>query len=138
MFRQAAFVCAVILSTTTANAADLTARVVDVGAGLCVVVDLPDAGLLVYDTGHWTGRRCIKAITALMSPEQPIELLVLSHTDSDHLGDANDILREFDVKRVLRTGFRRTGRSDELRPGSPLRIVEMVWSAAPRPGMARD
>ncbi len=37
---------------------DVYVRVVDVGAGLCTVTVMPDNHFMVYDTGHWFGKRC--------------------------------------------------------------------------------
>ena len=39
-----------ILSST-----DLVARVIDVGAGLCVVIQLPNGNYVIYDAGHYRG-----------------------------------------------------------------------------------
>jgi beta-lactamase superfamily II metal-dependent hydrolase len=49
----------------------------------------------------------LKAIRELASDHRTIDLMVISHSDGDHLGDAADILSEFDVRRILHTGFRR-------------------------------
>lgn len=101
-----------MLPAAKARAEDLRAQVVDVGAGLCVVIDLPGAGLLVYDAGIPGGSRCGDAIDELAVHEsgkgtQSIELLVLSHMDSDHVGEAAEIILNRDVRRILHTGFRR-------------------------------
>ncbi len=85
---------------------DVYVRVVDVGAGLCTVTTVPGDHYMVYDTGHWFGKRCLSAVREIVG-DKPIDLLVLSHADSDHLGDADLILQEFEVRRILRTGDRR-------------------------------
>lgn len=70
----------------------LFVRVVDVGAGLCCVVKIPgddgDDFYLVYDAGK--GNLAMRVINELVPDNEPIDLLVLSHTDS---GDAGPITR---------------------------------------------
>jgi competence protein ComEC len=88
----------------------LVARVVDVGPGLCTVTEIPAADrshFIVYDAGHWTGSRCLDAVREIVGARS-IDLLVISHSDSDHLGDAAEILDEFLVESVLTTGFERS------------------------------
>lgn len=86
---------------------DLYARVVDVGPGLCVVVVTPDDHALVYDAGHWNGGKCIEAVRELVDGPD-IDYLILSHSDSDHLGDAAAILNAYDVGTIIHTGNQRT------------------------------
>ena len=85
---------------------DTYVRVVDVGPGLCTVTEVPGGHYMVYDAGHWNGKHCIKAVRDIVDGED-IDLIVISHSDSDHLGDADDILSEFNVKRIIRTGYQR-------------------------------
>ncbi len=88
----------------------LVVRVVDVGPGLCTVTRIPASDrvhYLVYDAGHWTGGRCLAAVREVVGA-LPIDLLVISHSDSDHLGDADEILDQFVVESALTTGFERT------------------------------
>jgi hypothetical protein len=40
-----------------------------------------------------------------------IELLILSHGDADHIGDASKILVEFEVTTLIRTGHHRTSKT---------------------------
>lgn len=86
----------------------LEVRVVDVGPGLCTVTRIPGDHYLIYDAGHWWGERCVEAVREMVEGEV-IDLMVISHSDSDHLGDADEILREYDVQRILWTGHRRPG-----------------------------
>lgn len=61
---------------------------------------------MVYDAGHWTGQRCRDAVVEVVAGDA-IDLLVLSHPDSDHLGQVDDILAAFEVRQIIRTGFER-------------------------------
>jgi len=84
-------------------------RIVDVGAGLCCVLVLPDDHYIVYDTGNFIdgGETAMAAVEELIPEDEEIDLLVLSHSDADHLAAADEILQAYTVRRVLRTGFER-------------------------------
>lgn len=85
----------------------LLSRVVDVGAGLCVVTISPAeprSAIMVYDANSG----CDEEIDGIVVGDT-IDLMVISHSDADHLMDADDILRDRPVKLILRTGSRRTG-----------------------------
>lgn len=85
---------------------DAYVRVVDVGAGLCTITAAPGGRYMVYDAGHWSNRQCIDAVRDVVTTGV-IDLLVISHADSDHLGNAAAILEEFEVRRIITTGYQR-------------------------------
>ncbi len=102
--------CAGPSDDTPSTNRSLVSRVVDVGPGLCTVTEVPAADrshYIVFDAGHWTGGRCLEAVRSIVGAS-PIDLFIISHSDSDHLGDADDILDEFSVGMVVTTGFERT------------------------------
>jgi len=70
-------------------------RVVDIGPGLCVVAKFPRDYELLYDAGHWEGSNCYDAVAELVE-DGHIEMVVISHPDSDHLGELNEILLGLD------------------------------------------
>jgi len=78
-------------------------RVVDVGPGLCTVTRVPGGHYMVYDAGHWNGQFCVRAVRELVLGDG-IDLLILSHSDSDHLGDGARILSEYGVRHIIWTG----------------------------------
>ncbi len=87
------------------------ARVVDVGAGLCCIVRIPGDHYLVYDAGNYESagkQEAIEALEELIPDGQDIDLLVLSHSDADHLGAVPEICDRYAVRRVLRGGGPRT------------------------------
>ena len=88
---------------------DLYVRVVDVGAGHCSVVKMPGNFYMVYDAGNYTdsGRTCFDAVSDIVPEDVAIELMVLSHSDSDHLGGVDEILDAYTVKRIIRSGYYR-------------------------------
>lgn len=95
-----------LMAPAEARAQEVLARVVDVGPGLCVVISIPGGYDMLYDAGHWNGSTCRAAVRELVADER-VELVVLSHSDGDHLGELPAIL---DAKRagvVLMTGSRR-------------------------------
>jgi hypothetical protein len=88
-------------------------RVADVGAGLCCIFTLPDADedgepeYVIYDGGNGAVQTFNK-IEELIPDDADIQLLVISHSDSDHLAAIPGICDAYHVKKVLRTGFART------------------------------
>jgi beta-lactamase superfamily II metal-dependent hydrolase len=80
---------------------DVYVRVVDVGPGLCVVTEVPNGRYLVYDAGYWRGTKCLEAVREIVDGEM-IDLLIIGSVQSDHLGEADDILREYEVPRIIR------------------------------------
>jgi competence protein ComEC len=88
---------------------DLYVRVVDVGAGHCAVVKMPGNYFMVYDAGNYedSGATCVAAAWNIVPPNEPIDFMVLSHSDADHLGGVKAILDVYTVKTVLRTGVYR-------------------------------
>lgn len=85
---------------------DVYVRVVDVGAGLCTITKVPGGGYLVYDAGHWSNQACLNAAREIVEGDV-IDLLIISHSDGDHLGNAAAILEEFEVRRIITTGSER-------------------------------
>ena len=85
---------------------DVYIRVVDVGPGLCTVTSIPGPYFIIYDAGHWNGDNCLTAVREIVG-EHEIDLMVISHSDGDHLGEAREILDEYPVYHVYRTGFPR-------------------------------
>lgn len=89
---------------------NLFARVVDVGAGLCVVIQMPNNMYMIYDAGNYIGggSEAFDSITEIIPPGSEIELMVLSHSDADHLGAVDEICDAYRVKRIIRSGYRRS------------------------------
>ncbi|MGI8908370.1 MAG: ComEC/Rec2 family competence protein [Candidatus Sumerlaeaceae bacterium] len=107
-------VCAAVhvwLLTPSCQAADadLLLRVVDVGAGECCIAKLPGGHYIIYDAGNYQdgGKSALKAIHEFIPKGSDIELLVLSHTDADHVAAVPGICADYHVKRAIRSGFAR-------------------------------
>lgn len=83
-------------------------RVVDVGPGLCTLIRLPGDKYVIYDAGHWRGTSgsvTLGQIEQFIPQGSTIEMMVLSHTDADHIGAAAAILGAYKVKKVLWGGY---------------------------------
>ncbi|MFZ5497265.1 MAG: ComEC/Rec2 family competence protein [Verrucomicrobiota bacterium] len=102
-----------LVSLALGYSQELYVRVVDVGAGECVVVKAPGNGskdhYMIYDAGNYEdkGKTAIEAIREIIPEGSTIDLLVLSHSDSDHLAAVPEIMDEYKVKRVIHPGYER-------------------------------
>lgn len=108
--------CAVSGSAAVAQptaSTDAVVRVVDIGAGLCVVVVVPGGHAMVYDAGRG-GDTCARAVREMV-PSHQLDLIVLSHSDSDHIGDMRRILRENSVAAIVHPGDPRGSTVDTMR-----------------------
>lgn len=81
----------------------LEMRVIDVGAGLCCVIKLPGPKYMIYD-GGW-GAKTMDKIREIIPNGATVDLLVLSHSDADHLAAVPGICEAYHVKRVVRPGY---------------------------------
>ncbi len=77
---------------------DATVRVVDIGAGLCVVIAVPGGHGMLYDAGPRGGTRCVDAVRELV-PGGRLNLVVLSHSDVDHIGMTMALLADLRDRR---------------------------------------
>lgn len=83
-------------------------RILDVGAGHCALIKLPGDKYVIYDAGSdakLNGNRTLQQIKEYIPAGSTIELMVLSHTDADHINAAGQVVRDYDVKKVLWTGY---------------------------------
>jgi beta-lactamase superfamily II metal-dependent hydrolase len=97
-------------TATTTSSENVEVRIVDVGGGQCNLIKLPGNKYVIYDAGHWDayGKRTLAQVEDYIAPGSTIELMVLSHTDGDHIGAAENIIRNYKVKKVLWTGYERS------------------------------
>ncbi len=89
---------------------DVFVRVVDTGPALCCVVKMPGPKYMIYDAGNYTGggSPTFDKVEEIIPLDSDVELLVLSHSDADHLGAVDEICDAYHVKRVLRSGYQRS------------------------------
>ncbi len=110
---------------------DVNIRIVDVGPGLRAVITVPGGASMVYDAGHWNGEHCLKAVRELITGDA-IDLLVISHSDADHLGDGARIFNEKRVRHTILAGEPRTTASVPL--GEAVVTLVAGWPRWDGPG----
>lgn len=115
MFSRMLMLLAICVFPQTARAQDLgpddlLCRVVDVGAGQCAVVVIPGGHYIVFDGGNYKdgGATAMDAVEELIPEGETIDLMVISHSDSDHLGAIDDILDAYRATTILHTGDKRS------------------------------
>jgi len=70
------------------------------------VVAMPDGHYMIYDAGY--GDNAIEDVAEIIPDGSRIDLMVLSHTDSDHLGAVREICDLYDIDRIIHSGMERT------------------------------
>lgn len=99
-------ICCIIFSVFTQ--ANVNVRIFDTGAGLATVTKFSNGQIMVFDTGHWDHDPEIFSSFESFIGDVDIDLLILSHSDSDHIAATDELLQEYRVHRVIRTGLERT------------------------------
>ncbi len=125
----ATFVLGAATGPLTAQEAYL--RVVDVGAGLCVVAVTPEGHAMLYDAGRGTPR-CRDAVRELV-PDGRIDLLVLSHSDIDHVRETVAILADNEVATIIHPGDPRGPLLIPIRAAIDQEPDADVWNLTVRP-----
>lgn len=80
---------------------DLSVTFLDVGQGDSAVMELPDKKTIVVDTGS-TARETAAYLRYL--GKRDIDALVLTHSDSDHAGGMEYLMKKFTVKELWDSG----------------------------------
>lgn len=85
-------------------------RVADVGPALCAVAVIPGNHFVIYDAGNYKdkGKQTFSKIEELIPFGSEVDLLVLSHSDSDHLGAVKEICEAYTVKKIVHSGRHRS------------------------------
>lgn len=82
--------------TAAAELPVLSVRVLDVGQGDAILIDLGELELLI-DGG--SSRDCVGSLIPYI--EGPLEVVVLTHAHTDHYGGLDEVLEQFDVLEVV-------------------------------------
>ena len=80
----------------------LTATFLDVGQGDASIIETTDRKTIIIDTGR-TGREVESYLRFL--GKRSIDVLIITHADTDHSGGAPPILRRFKVKELWDSGL---------------------------------
>jgi beta-lactamase superfamily II metal-dependent hydrolase len=90
-----------IEGTTQEN---LTVSFVDVGQGDAILIKTPDSKTVLIDAGP--DERAAELVNYLHSRNvTSIDAFILTHPDEDHIGGADEVLRNFDVLGVYHPGY---------------------------------
>lgn len=95
------------LGSVATASAQVHIEIIDTGSGLATISEFPNGDIMVYDTGHWNHDATVFDRFTEVIGDRDIDLLVISHSDSDHLAATDELFNEYRVHRVLRTGFER-------------------------------
>ena len=82
--------------------------IVDVGVGLCCVIEMPGKHYAIVDAGCFSedGNQVIEnQLPELIEPGSEVDLLLFSHPHKDHISAAQFICDNYQVKRVIRSGL---------------------------------
>ncbi|MEH6530759.1 MAG: MBL fold metallo-hydrolase [Photobacterium frigidiphilum] len=105
-FRLSVLLFFVQMTFSTFSYADISIRVVDVGPGLCILsTDEDNNKHFLYDTGRWNNSLCSDFVNDKVKSE--LSLVVLSHSDSDHIGNLPKILEKNKTSLIVHTGYKR-------------------------------
>lgn len=117
-----ATLAAMLFTAASANALTSTrnsilVRMIDTGPGLAAIIHIDGAKkgrqyqhYIVIDAGHWNhDEQVYEEIRAFLPEEEKIDLMILSHSDSDHIAASDEILTRIPVDTVVRTGYERYG-----------------------------
>ena len=92
-------------------ALDVKVHIFDVGGAKCTLTRLPGNKWMVFDSGVGSkindSALCGRRIDETMPDGVDIDLLILCHSDSDHVNSVAELLNRRNVTRVVRTGHER-------------------------------
>jgi beta-lactamase superfamily II metal-dependent hydrolase len=122
---RAAVFAALSVFVAAFAAAQVKITVVDVGTGECLVMRPATGGCMVYDTGDPTERAAVmEGLERTVPDSGVIDLLVLSHNDTDHIGNVPQVLEKYTVKEIVWVG------DDRLESEKKPHTRPTVWEKA--------
>ncbi len=95
----------------------LTVCFVDVGQGDCIYIEFPDGSDMVIDCGSSKGSSEKEAIAAIdkLNADDTIDHLMLTHTDSDHVGYLDAVIDKYDVRNIYMPNILAVSDKDQLK-----------------------
>jgi beta-lactamase superfamily II metal-dependent hydrolase len=88
-------------------------RFFDTGPGLATLTIITgatnsDKKVMIYDAGHWSDDNLmIDELQHYLGRRKTIDVMIIGHADSDHLGAADTVLKYWKVKKNVRNGWDR-------------------------------
>lgn len=102
-FAALIFFCLLIFTSKTYASVEI--HVADVGSGLCILsIDKKNRKYFLYDAGRWDNQICSKLVSN-HTKGRDLSLLVISHSDMDHMGNLYSILNSNRVEMIVYTGY---------------------------------
>lgn len=105
----------------------LQVHAINVGQGDCTLIKFPNNETMLIDAGRsGEGERVVAYLKNYFKNEglNKINYLVLTHSDSDHIGGAIDVLQNIEVDTVYRPNIYTQEEADELTDGSQVYVVD--------------
>ena len=105
----------------------LQVHAINVGQGDCTLIKFPNNETMLIDAGRsGEGERVVAYLKNFFKNEglNKINYLVLTHSDSDHIGGAIDVLQNIEVDTVYRPNIYTQEEADELTDGSQVYVVD--------------
>ena len=91
------------VSTEIVETSDMVIHYIDVGQADCTLIELPDGATMLIDAGDIeTKQEVSQYIQAVLGTKNTIDHFVLTHSDSDHVGGAAQVLADFEVINIYR------------------------------------
>lgn len=107
-FYLGAFLVVAILVWTTvftqAQSELVKVHFLDVGQGKAVFIEAPDGNQILIDGGP-DNSVLEKLAAAMPFFDREIDLLILTHPDSDHLNGLVEVLKRYEVDKIIETGI---------------------------------
>lgn len=90
----------------------LTVAFLNVGAGDAIYIEAPNGNTMLIDGGP--DRSVVRELSQVMPfYERSIDVLLATHPDKDHIGGLVDVLKNYDVKKIVTTGATSTTDTDD-------------------------
>ncbi len=86
------------------NVGELEVHFFDIGQGKAIFIEAPDGNQILIDGGP--DNSVIEKLSAAMPVfDRDIDLLILTHPDSDHLNGLVEVLKRYNVAKIMETGI---------------------------------
>lgn len=77
----------------------LAVHIIDVGQGDCVLITTPNNNNILIDSGDENTYKIIKSYLKLHKIKK-LDMVIATHLDKDHIGSLDDVIKNFNVKKV--------------------------------------
>lgn len=122
------------LTTTVDTLKDLVITFLDVGQGDCIILELPDGKNMIIDSGDKSNAN--KQTIADFTESKGIttfDYLLLTHQDSDHVGNMDWVIDNYEIKYIFRPNMKTVNETyapqlpDEFNTGSSFTTDTVIY-----------